>query len=144
MLALVIARGLVASRRTAAPKRAMAVRAAGGVVALAAALGVTTSLAERWGGFVDISEEREHTLSSGTRAIVEALPVETGATLFWSADQEGIPFGHPDACADAPGPCSMRSRDRVAGGSSSASSIRAPTYRDRDRQPSGQECAGYR
>ena len=86
-----IARGLVASRRTAAPKRAMAVRAAGGVVALAAALGVTTSLAERWGGFVDISEEREHTLSSGTRAIVEALPVETGATLFWSADQEGIP-----------------------------------------------------
>ena len=91
VLALVIARGLVASRRTAAPKRAMAVRAAGGVVALAAVLGTTTSLAERWGGFVDISEEREHTLSPGTRAIVEALPGEVGATLFWSADQEGIP-----------------------------------------------------
>ena len=91
VLALVIARGLVASRRTAAPKRAMAVRAAGGVVVLAAVLGAATSLAERWGWFVDISEEREHTLSPGTRAIVEALPVETGATLFWSADQEGIP-----------------------------------------------------
>ena len=91
VLALVIARGLVASRRAAAPKRTMAVRAAGGLVVLAAVLGATTTLAERWGGFVDISEEREHTLSPGTRAIVEALPGEARVTLFWSADQEGIP-----------------------------------------------------
>ena len=91
VLALVIARALIASRRTAAPRRVMAVRAAGGVVALVAVLGTATTLAERWGGFVDISEEREHTLSPGTRAIVDALPGEVGATLFWSADQEGIP-----------------------------------------------------
>ena len=91
VLALAVSRGLVASRRAATPTRTMVVRAAGGLVVLAAALGTATSLAERWGGFIDISEEREHTLSPGTRAIVESLPGEVGATLFWSADQEGIP-----------------------------------------------------
>ena len=91
VLALAIARGLVASRRAAAPTRAMVLRAAGGLIVLAAALGAATSPAERWGGFIDISEEREHTLSPGTRAIVESLPGEVSATLFWSADQAGIP-----------------------------------------------------
>jgi len=91
ILALVIARGLVASRRAAAPKTAVVLRGAGGFVVLAACVGAATGLAERWGGFVDISEEREHTLAPGTRMILDGLPSEVTATLFWSAEQEGIP-----------------------------------------------------
>ena len=91
VLALALTGGLVAARRAAAPIRVVALRGAGGFVVLAVALGVVTSLAERWGGFIDISEEREHTLAPGTRAILESLPGEVTATLFWSAEQEGIP-----------------------------------------------------
>ena len=89
--ALAIARGLVAARRRAAPVRAAVLRGAGAFVALAAALGAGTGLADRWGGFIDLSEEREHTLAPGTRAILEALPPGVTATLFWSAEQAGIP-----------------------------------------------------
>ena len=74
VLALAIARGLVASRRKAAPARAMALRAAAAAVVLAAALGVGPGLADRWSGFIDLSEEREHTLAPGTRAILRTLP----------------------------------------------------------------------
>ena len=91
VLALALTRGLVAARRAAAPIRAVVLRGAGGFVVLAVALGAVTSLAERWGGFIDISEEREHTLAPGTRAILASLPGEVAATLFWSAEQEGIP-----------------------------------------------------
>ena len=91
VLALALTRGLVAARRAAAPIRAVVLRGAGGFVVLAVALGAVTGLAERWGGFIDISEEREHTLAPGTRAILESLPGEVTATFFWSAEQEGIP-----------------------------------------------------
>ena len=91
VLALVITRGLVASRRTAAPIRAVVLRGAGGLVALAVVLGAGTDVAQRWGGFIDISEEREHTLAPGTRAILDSLPGGMTATLFWSAEQDGIP-----------------------------------------------------
>ena len=91
LLALAVTRVLVASRRTAAPKPTVVLRGTVGFVALAVALGTVTGLAERWGGLVDISEEREHTLAPGTRAILHALPGEVAATLFWSAEQEGIP-----------------------------------------------------
>ena len=90
-LALVLARGLVASRRRAAPTRSVALRGAGAMVLLAAVLATGPGLADRWSGFIDLSEEREHTLAPGTRAILEALPPGVGATLFWSAEQEGIP-----------------------------------------------------
>ena len=91
VFALAIARGLVASRRKAAPAHATALRGAVAAVVLAAALGVGPGLADRWGGFIDLSEEREHTLAPGTRAILEALPPGVTATLFWSAEQAGIP-----------------------------------------------------
>ena len=91
VFALVIARGLVASRRKAASAHATALRGAVAAVVLAAALGVGPGLADRWGGFIDLSEEREHTLAPGTRAILEALPPGVTATLFWSAEQAGIP-----------------------------------------------------
>ena len=91
VLALAITRGLVAARRVAAPMRAVVLRGAGGFVVLAVALGAVTTLAEQWGGFIDISEEREHTLAPGTRAILESLPGEVTATLFWSAEQDGVP-----------------------------------------------------
>ena len=88
---LTIARGLVAARRRAAPVRTAVLRGAGAFVALAAALGAGAGLADRRGGFIDLSEEREHTLAPGTRAILEALPSGVTATLFWSAEQAGIP-----------------------------------------------------
>ena len=91
VLALVVTRGLVALRRRAAPIRAVVLRGAGGFVVLGAVLGAGTGLAERWGGFIDISEEREHTLAPGTRAILDSLPGEVAATLYWSEEQEGIP-----------------------------------------------------
>ena len=91
VLALAVTRGLVSARRTAAKGRAVVLRGAGGLVALAVCVGAATGFAERWGGFVDISEEREHTLAPGTRTILRALPGEVVATLFWSAEQEGIP-----------------------------------------------------
>ena len=91
VLALAIARDLVASRRAAAPKTVVVLRGAGGFVVLAVCVGAVTGLAERRGGFVDISEEREHTLTSGTRTVLDALPGEVAATFFWSAEQEGIP-----------------------------------------------------
>ena len=91
VLALAITRGLVASRRAAAPKRTVVLRGAGGFLVLAAALGAATGLADRWGGFIDLSEEREHTVAPGTRAILETLPAGVAATLFWSAEQEGVP-----------------------------------------------------
>ena len=91
VLALVITRALVAARRTASPMRTVVLRGAGGFAALAVVLVAVTGPAERWGGFVDISEEREHTLASGTRAILDSLPGEVTATLFWSDAQEGIP-----------------------------------------------------
>ena len=93
VLALAVTRGLVTARRTAAPGRVVVLRGAGGFVALAVCTGAVTGLAERWGGFVDISEEREHTLAPGTRTILQALPGEVVATLFWSAEQQGIPAG---------------------------------------------------
>ena len=91
VLALVVTRGLVALRRRAAPIRAVVLRGAGGFVVLGAVLGAGTGLAERWGGFIDISEEREHTLAPGTCAILDSLPGEVVATFFWSEEQEGIP-----------------------------------------------------
>ena len=91
VLALAVTRGLVAARRTAAPGRAVVLRGAGGFVALAVCVGAVAGLAERWGGFADISEEREHTLAPGTRTILDALPGEVVATLFWSAEQDGVP-----------------------------------------------------
>ena len=91
VLALAIARGLLAARRRAAPARAMALRGAAAAVVLAAALGVGPGLVDRWSGFIDLSEEREHTLAPGTRAILQTLPPGVTATLFWSADQTGIP-----------------------------------------------------
>ena len=91
VFALAIARGLVASRRAAVPRTAVVLRGAGGFAALAVCVAAVTGLAERWGGFVDISEEREHTLAPGTRTILDALPGEVTATLFWSVEQEGIP-----------------------------------------------------
>ena len=91
ILALVIARGLVASRRAATPTRAVVLRGGGGFAVLAVIVGAGIDAAERWGGFIDISEEREHTLAPGTRAILQSLPGEVTATLFWSAEQEGIP-----------------------------------------------------
>ena len=93
VLALAVTRGLVTARRTAAPGRVVVLRGAGGFVALAVCTGAVTGLAERWGGFVDISEEREHTLAPGTRTILHSLPGEVVATLFWSAEQQGIPAG---------------------------------------------------
>ena len=91
VLALAIARDLLASRRRAAPVRVAALRGAGAFVVLAAALGAGAGFADRWGGFIDISEEREHTLAPGTREVLEALPPGVTATLFWSAEQAGIP-----------------------------------------------------
>ncbi len=91
VIALVITRGLVAARRASAPGSAVALRGAGGLAALAVCVGAVTGLADRSGAFVDISEEREHTLAPGTRGILHALPGEVTATLFWSAGQEGIP-----------------------------------------------------
>ncbi len=91
ILALVLARALVALRRAAASGSAVVWRGAGGFVLLAFCVGAVTDLAERWGGFVDISEEREHTPAPGTRSILRALPGEVAATLYWSVEQEGIP-----------------------------------------------------
>ena len=91
ILALAVTRVLVALRRTAAPGSAVVLRGAAGFVALAVCIATATGLAQRWGGFVDISEEREHTPAPGTRSILLALPGEVAATLFWSAEQEGIP-----------------------------------------------------
>ena len=91
VLALATARVLVTSRRAAVPKATVVLRGAGGFVVLAVCVGAATGLAERWGGFVDISEEREHTLAPGTRTILQTLPGEVTATLYWSAEQEGIP-----------------------------------------------------
>ena len=91
ILALAVTRGLVTARRTAPPGSAVVLRGAAGFVALAVCVGAVTGLAERRGGFVDISEEREHTLAQGTRTILQALPGEVVATLYWSAEQEGIP-----------------------------------------------------
>ena len=91
VLALAIARGLIASRRMAAPKRIVVLRGAGGLILLAAVLGAATSLGDRWNVFIDISDEREHTLAPGTREILETLPAGVTATLFWSAEQEGVP-----------------------------------------------------
>ena len=91
VLALAIARCLVPARRAAAPMRAVALRGAGGFVVLAVVLAAATTFAERWRGVIDLSEEREHTLAPGTRAILESLPGEVGATLYWSAEQEGVP-----------------------------------------------------
>ena len=71
--------------------RAVVLRGIGGFTVLAVALVAVSGFAERWGGFVDVSDEREHTLASGTRAILDALPGEVDATLFWSEAQEGIP-----------------------------------------------------
>ena len=88
---LAIARGLVALRRAAAPARTVVLAGAGGFAVLALAAGTLPGLAERWGGFVDISDEREHTLAAGTRAILGSLPGQVTATLFWSAEQEGVP-----------------------------------------------------
>ena len=91
VLALAVTRILVTSRRAAVRKTTVVLRGAGGFVVLAVCVGAGTALAERWGGFVDISEEREHTLAPGTRTILRTLPGEVAATLFWSAQQEGIP-----------------------------------------------------
>ena len=91
VLALVIARGLVASRRAAVPGRTVALRGIGAFAVLLAALGAGAGVADRWGWFIDLSEEREHTLAPGTREILEGLPPGVTATLFWSADQAGIP-----------------------------------------------------
>ena len=91
VLALVVTRGLVASRRAAVPKCVVVRRGAGGFVLLAVVVGAVTNPAARWGGLIDVSEEREHTLAPGTRAILAALPGEVVATLFWSAEQGGIP-----------------------------------------------------
>ena len=91
VLALVISRDLVAARRAAASKRTVVLRGCGGFAMLSVAVVAVTGLAERWGGFIDISEEREHTLAPGTRAILDSLPGEVSMTLFWSAEQEGIP-----------------------------------------------------
>ena len=91
VLALMLARGLVALRRAAAPARTVVLRGTGGFVVLAIVLGALPGLTERWGGFIDISDEREHTLAAGTRAILDSLPGQVTATLFWSAEQEGIP-----------------------------------------------------
>ena len=93
ILALALTRVLVALRRTAAPGSAVVLRGAAGLVALAVCVAAATGLAQRWGGFIDISEEREHTLAPGTRSILLGLPGEVAATLFWSAEQEGIPAG---------------------------------------------------
>ena len=90
-LALVIARGLVALRRAAVPGRAAALYGVGGFIVLGAALGAGASFADRWNGFIDLTEEREHTLAPGTRTVLETLPGEVVATFFWSADQEGVP-----------------------------------------------------
>ena len=91
VLGLAIAAGLVAARRAAVRNSVVVLRGAGGFVALAVCVAAVTGAAERWGGFVDISEEREHTLAPGTRTILHALPDEVVATLFWSAEQDGIP-----------------------------------------------------
>ena len=94
VIALAITRGLVAARRASASRSAVVLHGAGGFVALAVGVGAVTGLAglaDRRGAFVDISEEREHTLAPGTRGILHALPGEVAATLFWSAEQEGIP-----------------------------------------------------
>ena len=91
VLALAVTRGLAAARRTTPPGSAVVLRGTVGFVALAVGVATATGLAERRGGFVDISEEREHTLAPGTPTILQALPGEVVATLFWSAEQEGIP-----------------------------------------------------
>lgn len=91
VVALLLTRGLVASRRGSTPRRAMVRRGVLSFIGLALALGVSTRLADRWNGFIDLSEEREHTLTQGTRAILDAIPAGVTATLFWSSEQEGIP-----------------------------------------------------
>ena len=91
ILALAVTRVLVALRRTATPSSAVVLRGAAGFAALAVCVAVATGLAQRWGGFIDISEAREHTPAQGTRTILSTLPGEVAVTFFWSAQQEGIP-----------------------------------------------------
>ena len=82
VLALVIARRLVASHRAAVPGRSVALCGVGAFAMLLAALGAGADVAGRWGWFIDLSEEREHTLAPGTREILEGLPPGVTATLF--------------------------------------------------------------
>ena len=85
----------------------------------------------RWGGFIDISEEREHTLAPGTREVLEALPSGVTATPVLERGSGRYPHRDPHPCA--PRRCDARtpSRAQAAGGSRCAGVILVPTPRPR-------------
>ena len=130
VLALAITRGLVAARRVAAPMRAVVLRGAGGFR--------RACRRSRCGHHPRGAMGRIHRHQRRARAHPRAgdsrhpriVAGEVTATLFWSAEQDGVP--RPSAPTHAvPGRCSMLSRVQAAGSSPWTGEIRAPTPRRR-------------